>query len=75
MTTSAALSRWSRKSSTTVLLYALPLVLLIVLTGDNHLPKSTDLSARQVAEIYVDDHVIIAFVSYYIFVVINKISI
>ncbi|XP_057367054.1 LOW QUALITY PROTEIN: alpha-(1,3)-fucosyltransferase C-like [Daphnia carinata] len=60
MTTSAALSRWSRKSSTTVLLYALPLVLLIVLTGDNRLSRSTDLSARQVAEIYEDDHVIIA---------------
>lgn len=68
MRNSAAPRRWNRKSSTTVILYALPLVLLIVLTLDNGLLTSTDLVAQQVAEIFIDDHVIIAFVSYYIFV-------
>lgn len=60
---SSAFGRWSRQSSTTVILYALPLVLLIVLTRDNGGQRSTDLVAQKVAEIYENDHVIIAFVS------------
>lgn len=46
-----------------MILYALPLVLLIVLTRDNGGQRSTDLVAQKVAEIYENDHVIIAFVS------------
>lgn len=62
--------RWNRQSSTTVVLYALPLALLIVLTRDNSLQKSDHTVAQKVAEIYEDDHVIIAFV--HPFIIINS---
>ena len=60
VTTLTSSCRWNRHPSATAVLYAIPLVLLMVLTRDN---GSTD-KVAQVAEFYEDDHVIIAFVSH-----------
>lgn len=61
VTTLTSSCRWNRHPSTTAVLYAIPLVLLMVLTRDS---GSTDKVAQKVAEIYEDNHVIIAFVSH-----------
>lgn len=52
----------NRRGSTTALLYALPLLLLLFFTSEKGTHKLNHNLAKKVAEIYEDDHIIIAFV-------------